>query len=178
MAVKTKQKECTYHTIRLDSLTIAVEKRIKDILKEFIKEETWKKNKEMILKGQNKYEKEIEFKEKLIQETKAEKEFISEKIVMAYNDRAKGVLSENTFIDIRKSAEEQIDLCEKKTEELDREIESLKNKCSERKSEIKNIESYVDNMNLDREIIEECIDYIEIGEKEQGQQKINVYWSF
>ena len=63
----------------------------------------------MILKSQNKYEKEIEFKEKLIQETKAEKEFISEKIVMAYNDRAKGVLSENTFIDIRKSAEEQID---------------------------------------------------------------------
>jgi site-specific DNA recombinase len=178
LAVKTKQKECVYHTIRLDSLTAAVEKRIKDILKEFIKEETWEKNKKMILESQNKYEKEIEFKEKLIHETKAEKEFISDKIVMAYNDRAKGILSENAFIAISKSAEEQIRICERKTEEIEKKIEILKNKYTERKDEIKNIESCIDSMNLDREIVEECIDYIEIGEKEQGQQKINVYWRF
>ena len=54
----------------------------------------------------------------------------------------------------------------------------LRRKYTERKDEIKNIESCIDSMNLDREIVEECIDYIEIGEKEQGQQKINVYWRF
>ena len=97
---------------------------------------------------------------------------------MAYNDRAKGILSENAFIAISKSAEEQIRICERKTEEIEKKIEILKNKYTERKDEIKNIESCIDSMNLDREIVEECIDYIEIGEKEQGQQKINVYWRF
>lgn len=176
LAAKTKQKECTLHTIRLDALEEAVEKRISEIFNDFIKEESNAEAIEALLKNENEYEKALNAKSIAIAEEEERKKKLIGKILMAYNDRAEGLLSEAVFAAVEQSAEEEIRLCEERIIILKEERADLNKKINERgKTDWR---KYIEQMKISRQAVEDCIDYIEIGEKQGKEQEINIHWRF
>ena len=176
LAAKTKGKECTLHTIRLEALEEAVENRIRKMLTDFIKEEGIAETIEALLKNENEYEKALNAKNMAIAEAEEKKKKLIGKTLMAYNDRAEGILSEAVFAAVEQSAEEEIRLCEERIAAFKEERENLKKKISERgKTDWR---KYIEQMKISRQTVEECIDYIEIGEKQGKEQEINIHWRF
>lgn len=99
-----------------------------------------------------------------------------------YEDKIGGAISESTFaVLIQKNEQERLD----KTKRLDAllpEIQAVEQKTAAIKDWTAIIRKYLDLKELDREIIDELIDHIEIGEHTvvdgKRQQEIKVYYRF
>ncbi|WP_165000665.1 recombinase family protein [Xylanivirga thermophila] len=94
-----------------------------------------------------------------------------------YIDKAKGIVSEKDYRTISFTLQEEREQLELREKDIKKKLDELKRLESEKVNIEKVIESYLKYHKLTHEIVNETIDYIEIGSKEDGQNRIiNVYW--
>lgn len=178
----SRRKECSIHSIRYDLLVDFVEQQIRRVIKLYLNAE----NEELLEKEiQDDYlskniKKELTVIEKKEREISRELDTISEALAEAFLDKTKGDISIMDFQSISntlkmKKADDMKELTtlEKKKQEL---YDKLENK-----SDIKNIiQKFINFKQLDITVIENFIDYIEIGNKDEetGEQDVVIHWKF
>lgn len=174
--VDTKKKLCTSHSIRLEKLEKIVEERIKSYINLFcdsnrlaerlLKEE----NIEAILQDLN--NKINKINKAILSRTEALKNI--------YLDKVNGIICQDQFNEFSL-------MFLKEREDLNTEREQLTNMISEIQQKNFSIEYYrkiIENhkkfMGLTHLVVNEVIDYIEIGEKnkETSEQQVVIHWSF
>lgn len=179
LAVKTKSKCCTLHTIRLDNLIESVTESIRNLLQIYISN---KENKQellsLYLKSQD-LEEELKKQNIILSNLKRKQEEVARGLSNIYLDKVKEIISEQNFQILQNNFGNQIENLEKQKLETQQKIEILKSKLSKKNiSELK-IEKYINFKELTHEMVNDFIDFIEIGEKDSnGNQEIKIFWRF
>lgn len=94
-----------------------------------------------------------------------------------YIDKTKGIVSEKDYITISFTIQEEMEQLELRKKDIRGKIDETKKLENEKADVKKVVEAYLKNHKLTHEIVIETVDYIEIGAKEDGQNRIiNVYW--
>lgn len=123
--------------------------------------------KKKILKNDNKmYQKKIEEYSKGLREL--------------YIDKIKGVITENDYIVLSKDFNSERERLEGKIKENIRAIEEIEEKMQHAENLKKKIEQYTNLEHLNREIVDELIDYISVDRRnpETKKQQIEIHWNF
>lgn len=172
---RSKNTLCTSHSIKYDKLVDILEHRIRNIIQIHLK--------------QTNLSDEIQLKPdetKLLSKKRTELYSIREKIEnttkavsMLYVDKVSGIISEKEYFILKESLNKEIDnlnlICNKTQVELDRLLDENGNQ--EKKEDI--IHKYANFEKLDHEIINEFVDYIEVGEKDKdSNQEVIIHWRF
>jgi len=97
-----------------------------------------------------------------------------------YLDKTKGLISEDVFIDLSKDLHEEKNRLTNHIAESKESIAELEAKLQQGSSKRQLIEQYTNIDKLTREMVEELIDYIEIGRRYEKSidRPINIYWNF
>lgn len=94
-----------------------------------------------------------------------------------YIDKTKGIVSEKDYITISFTLQEERQQLELRKSDIKKKIDEVKRLESEKADVEKVVKNYLKNHKLTHEIVNETIDYIEIGAKDDGQNRvINIYW--
>lgn len=94
-----------------------------------------------------------------------------------YIDKSKGIVSDEDYLTISFTLQEERKQLELREKDIKEKIEEIKRLETEKADVEKVMTSYLENQKLTHEIVNETIDYIEIGSKEGGQNRvINIYW--
>ncbi len=161
-------KYCTSHSIRMDYVENLVTKKIKEIIQNFKERDKMiniTKQKLAEKKNKNKYEKELE-------DCKNKLSKISLEIDSIYNDKLNGILAQDDFTRIYERKKKE------KLQTQDR-IDMLKNHLdnsiiNEEELIEKLIQKFHDKLTINREILVDLVDKIEIDEN----KKVYVYFKF
>ena len=170
---KSKQTNCSRHSIRYDELKTTIEQRIKELIYQYTSEEEEfvrkKIHKEDIYKKINMYQIKLYKCHEKVKET-------NRLITSAYVDKEKGLITEDIFSIIIFSLQEELEKLHNQEKSLNQEINQLEIKEKALNTFDKCIIKYIDFIELSFEMVNEFIDCIYIGEKIDGEQKIVVYW--
>ncbi len=170
-----RKQLCTSHSIRLDNL--------KTLLKRLIKKHFNKvSNKNLIdrLNEENIYSRKIKLKKReltIIKKNINEKEIVIKNL---YVDKVLGDISLSQFKDLNNAFINERDILIKRKLDIVNELEEI----TERKrSMVKNIDiikKYKEFDQINHTIVNELIDFIEIGDKDKrlGKQIIKIHWNF
>lgn len=99
------------------------------------------------------------------------------RLTMMYKDRLDGIISESDYRTFRESlsAEEQDIGC--RLAEIEKHIDECRTRQENAENQRAIIEKYTHFTVLDRSIVEEFIDFIEVGEvQENGNREIHIHW--
>jgi DNA invertase Pin-like site-specific DNA recombinase len=175
-SISGKEKLCTSHSIRIDELEEIVSTRIKDHIitlcdiNKLCSQIALESPKANEING---IESEIK---KLKEDIKSRREAIKN----LYLDKIKGNITEKQFKELNdlfyNEEQEFIHLAEE-LEKRGEKFEGKKNTTEDRKELIRRFPGYI---GLTHEMVNELIDYIEIGEidKNTGNREINIFWNF
>lgn len=177
LANKTRNRMCTPHSIRLNSLIDAIETEIRGMIDAVLNEENEKYLAEKlngIAETNNSIEakmKELNNVNRVIQE---KKDVLSE----LYEDKVKKTISEDEYIMHRDKFNTIINEQQEKYTRLKNEIEALKVISVERPDVLTLAKKYANFEELTTEIVASFIDYIEVGEKDiYDNQDIHIHWN-
>ncbi len=97
-----------------------------------------------------------------------------------YLDKVKGLLSENEFMELKEQLSKEKEQYAACAANLEREMELITLKMKTARSRKQMIDEYVDMDHLTRPMVEQLIDYIEVGKREKGTSviPIKIHWNF
>lgn len=176
---KTGGNKCSTHSIKLYEIYNLVYNKINKFILDYLNNIEDKEIKDYTIKFQKDIYNNIEFKENEILKLENENEKLSNALTQLYLDKLENIISEDEFSMIKCNLN-------KKTEYNNNIIFDLKFQLDKLNSEI-NIKcnlnyitnKYSNKFKLTREIINDFIDYIEVGEKNEfNEQYIKIYWNF
>ena len=170
---KSKQTKCTRHSIRYDELKLIIEQRIKDMINQYTSQEE-----EYIRKKIHKEDvsKKINIHKAKINKCHDKIEEINKSITSAYMDKVKGLLTEDDFIRINTSLHSELNGLDNEEKSITHELDSLEIKEKAINTFNNYILKYVDFTKLTYEMVNDLIGCIYIGEKMDGEQKIDIEW--
>jgi hypothetical protein len=179
LANKSRNKECTSHRIRYSVIEETVQKRIQALVDDVLKNEQCMSKLEETMRDHDSatWEKE---KKKQIREIKNKKDMISASMKTLYSDRVSGVISYDMFCQLKDEFDHE--LCQMK--DTEKQLSEELRRYEEEKKVKKNVKElvmrYTDYSILTHEIVNDFVDYIEIGEKdkETDTQEIIIHWNF
>ena len=94
-----------------------------------------------------------------------------------YIDKAKGIVSDEDYLTISFTLQEEREQLELRKKDIKAKIDEVKKLENEKADVKKVVKDYLKSHKLTHEIVNETIDYIEIGAKEDGENRvINIYW--
>ena len=94
-----------------------------------------------------------------------------------YIDKSKGIISDEDYLIISSNLQGEREQLELRKKSLKDEIEKIERLKKEKADIEKVVKAYIKEHKLTHEIVNEIIDYIEIGSPEDGQGRtINIYW--
>ncbi|WP_425446674.1 recombinase family protein [Dethiothermospora halolimnae] len=171
-----KKKLCTSHSVRLDNLIEVVESRIREYIK-MLDDES---NLENRLSEREEFQERVSnFKDELVGiETRIkEKEKMMKNL---YIDKVKELITEEQFIQLNKEFSSEKDKLLERKREIESKIYNIKSKSSNVGKWIDIVMKYKNFDKLTHVMVNELIDYIEIGQKNRkiGEQIINIHWLF
>ena len=179
LAYKTKSTACTPHTITLNELIKIAEEKIQSLINTFIGNE---KNVELILDdfaSKSDARKEIEQKEKELISCESKIKEVSKVIAMAYTDKVKGILSETDFINMKQVYDSDLNSYQDRKNRLEKEIQEIGFRYKSMKNIADLLTKYTSFETLTHEIVNDFIDTIQVGEKNQlGDQQVVINWLF
>lgn len=179
LAIKTKNRDCTLHTIRIDYLTKEITNQIHSIITKYISNQ---ENRFLLLEyyfNKNNYKKELQQKNFLYKDSLKHKDNISKAISTSYLEKINGTLTDKSFEMLNSNFENELNQINIKLSDLKKSINDLEKKINESNTDTFEIENYIYFSELTQEIINNFIDFIEIGEaNKDGEQAINIYWLF
>lgn len=179
LSVKTSSKKCTPHSIKLEKLTEAVKTKIQNLISIYINDEGNAKRLMENFLNKDDLEKELKKNKAFLFELSKSQERLSMGLANSYMDKVNGVLTEQSFQLVQKDFGIKLKTINEDFTKTEKHIEQLKSKLDFRKKNLFKIEKYIDFKELTYEIVNDFIDYIEIGEKDKdGNQEIEIYWTF
>lgn len=167
---------CSSHTLSLNQLQEMVTEELKSYISSYcnseslvskLQHEEMYKNKTVALENELKrVAKDIEEKNTIIKNL--------------YTDKVKGLLTEEQFIDLNKAFLAEKDKLIKRQEKVEIEISSLSERSNTMDKWVDVVNKYRDFTELTHTIVDELIDYIEVGEKDKKtkEQRIIINWLF
>ena len=172
---KSRQKECTSHSICYSTIEDAVRKRIIEVVNTVLNDnDNLSKLEEMF--QSERFDTEIVNKKSNLRNINLDIEEYIKSLQILYIDRVKNNVTEDTFFNLKKGFEDKLQRLKEKKKALELAIKKLEQNLSP-ENDMKN------NLNLSKltnEIVIDFIDYIEIGEKnkETQEQDIIIHWNF
>ncbi len=179
LAYKTKSKECTPHSIKLDDVVRLTEDKIRGIINTYIANEN---NAALVIEefnSKSNIRKSIELKEKEIKKCHSKLQETQGFLTAAYSDKVRGIISEENFISMKQIYDSDTEVYKNRMLRLE---EDLKEMDLHYKS-LHNIKRMIDKCTnfemLTHEIVNDFIDNIQVGEKdERGEQVVIINWLF
>jgi DNA invertase Pin-like site-specific DNA recombinase len=170
-----KKELCTSHSIRLDELTRVVEQKIKDHIKRadqdrlgyrFKQEEDLLKKDKVLSAELEKIEKEIEDKDIILRNL--------------YVDKVRGVLSTEQFNEFNINFGKEKSALQGRKAQIEEELEKIKEKYDTIEKWVQIVKKYKNFKELSHEMVNQLVEYIEIGEKnkETDEQRVIVHWNY
>ena len=120
---------------------------------------------------------------KELQAIRSESDSLKKAIRDLYMDKAKKIITENDFLFLKSGFDEELEQKEKRELALNDKLKKIAASADKIKNKMDILEQYKNIDHLDRVIIDNLIDYIEIGRSEKKIHKndlppINIYWKF
>lgn len=176
LANKSRNKECTSHSIKYSAVEQAVLTGIRQMVNEVLqndKEELLSILKQ--LSGRKKKEQEIE---KWYRKEQRDLKRLQKAFWSLYTDRINGTMTEETFCELKKEYEEEYSRQKDNQNKTLAELERIKTAVQSETEEENLPEAYFDFSRLTHEIAEDYVAFIEIGEKEgeNREQKVMIHW--
>ncbi|MCX7883445.1 MAG: recombinase family protein [Caloramator sp.] len=172
----TSKNLCSNHSIKYETLVETVSQKLHYYINLFCNENSINK----------KLEKDKIINDNIIIITKERDKIIGDiterknAVKALYLDKVRGSISEEQFTELNKIFCNEIEQLTKRKESLDKEIEDLTKKNRETNNFIFLINKYKNFTELTYSMVNELINYIEIGEKNSinKEQKIVIHWNF
>ncbi len=179
LSTKTKQGACSYHTVKAHNLVEIVESKIRDMLDKFMLEqgdndflEEYCSRGENLAAQIHTLEKEAKLLNIKIDET-------GRTLASAYSDKIRGIINEGEFVTIKQHLQTDIDNHRLRLKNIGLEIDQLDAQKSTLKDIDKVLKEHVHFEKLTHEMVNDFVDYIEVGEKnENNEQIIRIHWQF
>lgn len=169
-----KYKQCTRHSIRLDDLEMVVEGRIRYYILSIDEDSIVAK-----IMQQNYADKKNKlFKQRLILLNEIQNRETALKNL--YLDKVTCLISESQFIRYNTSFKDEIEQKSKRLSDIEKEINKVNVESNSLEYHKKLVKKYKSFEKINRGMINEMIDYIEIGEKDKNtlEQVIIIHWLF
>lgn len=175
---KSKGQQCSRHSLLLGDLTKTVTCRIKQIINSYLATEgTEELRKMMSLKDDSK--KRLHQVSKEISQTELSIEGVTKAITLLYVDKANGKIDEKEYIELKQSMQHEKYLLTKRNDALRKELNDAQNRNNSNSNLDALIHKYANFKELTHEIVNEFIDFIEIGEKDcDNTQEVTIHWCF
>ncbi len=176
---KSRQKECTSHNICYSVIENIVWKRINEIVNIVIKQDGNLTKLEGMFRNDG-FEADITEKKNLLKKTSLDIEENTKAVQLLYTDRANNNITEEMFFNLKAGFEDKLQLLKEKKKQTELEIEKLIQQSKSKRDIRKLVRTHMDYSELTHEIVNDFIDYIEIGEKnkETEEQDIIIHWNF
>lgn len=171
-----ENKMCTSHYIRLDTLEEVVTNKIKEYINNYLDED----NAVNILKIESEANNKVKSLEKEFDKTDMYLEEQTQLLKSLYIDKVKGIISEEMFVSLNSEFNKRKEFCEQKKKNIEKQIEEISNKANDIGEWTKTVKKYRDFDKLTHTMVNELIDFIEIGEKNKitGEQVVKIHWLF
>ena len=180
LANKSRLRECTSHSIRFSIVEETVTKKLMEIVGVILDNSEYVTELEKVISNEEDIKDSLKKEQKIIKELDSKIAEITQSVKMLYTDRIKNNISENMFFQLKNDFESEAEGLEKKRAEIQKKIEHIKEKTEFEKNLKGAVGKYADFSKLTYEIVNDFIDYIEIGEKnkETKEQEIIIHWNF
>lgn len=170
---------CPGGTIAQRFLEKAVLTELNNIIEQFFDETEAEKN----LSIRKKNESEMKKIQREISDYQKKAEDLENAIRNSYVDKAKGIITEQEFLNFRDSFQAEIQLCKSKVDLESKALEDLRNESAHECSMEEIFCKYRNIERLDRTIVDTLIDYIEIGRNDHKVHRsdlppIRIHWKF
>lgn len=172
---RTKKEQCSPHTIKYLNLVEILEDKIRNIINEHLQHIdineyfVFEHDDNKILYNKQKTLTKLDTKIKQIQNA----------ISTLYIDKANQILSEDEYMNLKETLNQQVFELKVNYKTLEDEIMRLTFNNAKHEEKEKLIRRYADFEALDFETVNEFVDYIEIGEKDEDKnQEIIIHWRF
>ena len=179
LANKSRCKECTTHGIRFSTIEDAVRGKIQDVVNEVLKNGRHISEIETSMDANKTKDKYRKYK-KDIREIDLRKEEISKSMKFLYSDRVSGSISYDMFCQLKDEFDAELSILSDKRKQLVEKLEFCETEKKTQKNVSEIVKRYTDYSTLTHEIVNDFVDYIEIGEKdkETEEQEIIIHWNF
>lgn len=171
LANKSRKTQCTSHNIRYKEIYEVVLSEIKSMVN------CYKKDQRIVeeVSRQHTITKIMNDKNSIIKQLEKQLEENTNAILLLYHDRANGIIDESMFVRLKN----KIDI---ENQSKNKQIQNLKNTVYELTNKMVDvpaiIHKYTTYDTLTHEMVNDFIDYIEVFEKQNGSQVINIYYNF
>ncbi|MDF2544811.1 MAG: site-specific recombinase, invertase Pin [Herbinix sp.] len=176
---KTKGVSCTRHSIILEEVLQCIEQSLKEFLHEYLSD--IKNIQEIIDMIQNAKESELKERNssKEILRTQEKIKSLQKALTSLYIEKIEGKFTEEEYIRLKDGIQQEYDQWNERSEELLKERDENEKKKLLLEDAQDLIHKSILSIPLSVEIVNEWIDSIEIGEKEEDTtQQIVIHWSF
>lgn len=172
---RSKQTMCTPHSIKYNKLIEILEDKIRSIISSHLQQNQIIEN----LITQDDDKKHITNKVNDLSKVKVRLENVAKASSALYIDKVSGLITENEYIDLKTSLQTEIEELNKRYDTLENELNDMKSNNSNQEKKEDLIRKYSNFEKLDHEIINEFVDYIEVGEKDKDDnQEVIIHWRF
>jgi len=173
--VSSNKRLCSSHTIRLDELKEIVTERLNNYIKDYLDEN----NVINRLNLESNYNNQLEKLKNEISNIDKKLEQNSLVLKNLYVDKVSGIISNEQFFELSNNFSIEKEQLTKRKEEVSKNINELIENTKNYDKWTKIVERYKDFKELNRTIVNEFVDYIEVGErdKEKGQI-VKIHWMF
>lgn len=179
LANKSRNKECTSHNIKYSIIENVVLERIQEIVKYAFDDKT-KLNSFLNVISNSKNKEILQNKKKELKKLESNIENISKSVKALYLDRVSQKIDDDMFFQLKGDFEDELQIAKDKKQKMISDIEILEREVGSKSDVLEVIQKYTDYSKLTHEIVNDFIDYIEIGErnKETDEQEIIIHWNF
>jgi len=176
---KTNGGQCTPHSVKLDEVTNMVEQKIKTLIQDYVSEDINLKLVGEVFNNINNTQKLISTKEREITKCESKIQDAVRVMTAAYVDKAKGIISEMDFINIKEVLDVDSETQKIKKARLKDEITELYIKLKSVVNVEEALEKYLDFNFLTHDIVNDFIESIQVSEKDKnGEQDVIINWLF
>ena len=179
LANKSRNKECTSHNIRYSYVETAVLRKIREVVKKVVASDENVEQLADILSESSDKEKIQKYRKRQGDIGKRMKE-ISRAVKILYTDRANGKINDDMFFQLNADFEEELSQLKESKAEIEQKLQDIKQKEDSKDNISDIVRRYADYTKLTHEMVNDFIDYIEIGEKNKNydEQEIIIHWNF
>ncbi len=179
LANKSRLKQCTSHNIKFSVLQENVHTRIKDIVNMVLDNAEHFEEIAEIVANCNE-EKILQNEKKKLHDVNIKIEEITKSVKVLYLDRLQQNLDEDMFFQLKREFETELKTLNEKKKQLECEIERINHDLSLQVDINDVVKRHTDYSVLTHTIVNDFIDYIEVGErnKQTQEQEIIIHWNF
>lgn len=170
-------KECEHNSIKEESLTEIVERKIHSFIDECLKEPNVEDELSIQLGKRKTKAEELRKKRKERVSLNESLESVKKAVAMLYVDKISGKIVEEEYNILKDTLMWEIQTKEKTRNKLDDDIISLENQSENTERVMQKVRQYAEFQVLTQEILLQFVDYIEIASVNEKNKEVAIHWN-